>query len=55
MVQNVQRGAGEQMFTMTSEVVGQPTAVSDDLVKSVDKQISEKRSFIISELSCEFP
>jgi hypothetical protein len=31
---------GEQMFTMNSEVVGQPFVVSDDLVQSVDQKYS---------------
>jgi hypothetical protein len=35
MVQNVQRWAGEQMFTMKSKVVSRPSVVSDDLVQSV--------------------
>jgi hypothetical protein len=34
---------------------GRPSAVSDDLVQSVDQKICERRCFIISELSCEFP
>jgi hypothetical protein len=44
---------GEQMFTMKSEAVGRPSAVSDDLVQSVEKV--ERRLFSISEVSCEFP
>jgi hypothetical protein len=44
-----------QMFTMKSEVVGQPTVVSDDLLQSVDQNIRERQSFPISKLSCEFP
>jgi hypothetical protein len=43
------------MFTMKSEVVGRSSVVSDDLVQSVDQEICERRRFIISELSCEFP
>jgi hypothetical protein len=35
--------------------MGRPSVVSDDLVQSVDQKISERRSFIISEVSCEFP
>jgi hypothetical protein len=33
---------GEQMFMMKSKVVGQPSAVSDDLVQSVDQTICER-------------
>jgi hypothetical protein len=40
---------------MKSEAVGRPSVVSDDLVQSVDQKICERRSFMISELSCEFP
>jgi hypothetical protein len=29
---------GEQSFTMKSEVIGQPSVVSDDLVQSVDQK-----------------
>jgi hypothetical protein len=43
------------MFTMKSEVVGRPSVVSDDLVRSVDQKICERQSFTISEISCEFP
>jgi hypothetical protein len=43
------------MGTAKSEVVGRPSAVSNDLVRSVDEKISERRRFTISELSCEFP
>jgi hypothetical protein len=46
---------GEQMFTMKSEVVRRPSAVSDDLVQSVDQKICERRCFTTSELLCEFP
>jgi hypothetical protein len=55
MVQNVQRWAGEQMFTMKCEVFGRPSAVSDDLIQNVDQEICERRRFTISELSYEFP
>jgi hypothetical protein len=34
---------------------GGPSAVSDDLVQSVDQKICETCRFTISELSCEFP
>jgi hypothetical protein len=43
------------MFTMKSEVVCQPSAMSDDLVQSVGQKICERQHFIISEVSCEFP
>jgi hypothetical protein len=43
------------MFTMKSKVVSQPSAVSDDLVQSVDQKICETWCFTISEHSCEFP
>jgi hypothetical protein len=33
---------GEQMFMMKSEVVSHPSAVSDDLVQSVDQNICER-------------
>jgi hypothetical protein len=46
---------GKLMFTMKSEVVSQPSIVSDDIVQSVDQKILERQLFIISELSCEFP
>jgi hypothetical protein len=47
---------GEQMFTMKSDVVGQPSVVSDELVQSGDQKNCERRwRFTISELSCEFP
>jgi hypothetical protein len=47
---------GEQMFTMKSEVVGQPSVVvSDDLFQSADKRICERQDFTISELSYELP
>jgi hypothetical protein len=39
---------GEQVFTVKSEVVGQPSVVSDDLVQS------ERWCFTTSEISCEF-
>jgi hypothetical protein len=41
------------MFTMKGEVVNWPSVVSDDLVRSVDQKICERRRFTISELSCE--
>jgi hypothetical protein len=34
---------------------GRPSVVSDDLVRSVDQKICERRRFTISELLCEFP
>jgi hypothetical protein len=34
---------------------GRPSVVSDALVQSVDKKISERQRLTISELSCEFP
>jgi hypothetical protein len=34
---------------------GRPSVVSDDLVQNVDQKTCERRSFTISELSCEFP
>jgi hypothetical protein len=43
------------MFNIKSEVVGRPSIVSDHLDQSVDQNILERRSFTISELSCEFP
>jgi hypothetical protein len=43
------------MFTMKSEVVDRPSVVSNDRVQSVDYKICERRRFIISEVSCEFP
>jgi hypothetical protein len=46
---------GEQMFTMKSEVVSLPSAVSDHPVQSVEQKICERRRFTISEVSCEFP
>jgi hypothetical protein len=45
----------EQMLKMKSEVVSQPSAVSDELVQSVDQKVCERWSFRISELLCEFP
>jgi hypothetical protein len=38
------------MFTVKSEVVGQPSVVSDDLVQSVDQKICERQHFTISEV-----
>jgi hypothetical protein len=43
------------MFMMKSGVIGRPSVVSDDLVRSVDQKICERRRFTISEFSCEFP
>jgi hypothetical protein len=40
---------------MRSEVVDQPSVVSDDLVQSVDQKLCERWCFTISELSYEFP
>jgi hypothetical protein len=40
---------------MKSKVVGQPSAVSDDLVQSVDQTICERWGFTISELWYELP
>jgi hypothetical protein len=37
------------------EQTGQPSAVSDNLVQSVDPKICERQCFTISELSLEFP
>jgi hypothetical protein len=34
---------------------GQPSVVSDDLVKSVDQKICVRRRLTTSEFSCEFP
>jgi hypothetical protein len=45
---------GEQMFMM-SEVVGQPSVVSDDFVQCIDQIICERQNFIILEFLCEFP
>jgi hypothetical protein len=39
---------GEKMFTIKSEVVGQPSVMSDDIVQN------ERRRFTISELSSKF-
>jgi hypothetical protein len=55
VVENVQGWAGEQLFTMKSEVVGRPSVVSDDLVQSVDQKICVRLRFTTSEFSCEFP
>jgi hypothetical protein len=46
---------GKYMFMMKSDVVGQPSVVSDDLVQSVDQKIHERQHFTISELLCKFP
>jgi hypothetical protein len=43
------------MFTMMSEVVDQPSVVSDDLLQSVAQKISERWLFTIPEVLCEFP
>jgi hypothetical protein len=43
------------MFTMKSEMFGQPSVVSVDVVQSVYQKICERRRFTITELSCEFP
>jgi hypothetical protein len=53
VMQNVQRW--ENMVMMKSEVVGQPSVVSGNLVQSAGQNICERRRFTISELSCEFP
>jgi hypothetical protein len=45
---------GEQMFTMKSNVAGQPSVLSDELDQSVEQKICERWCFTISELSCEF-
>jgi hypothetical protein len=37
------------------EQSGWPSAVSDDLVQSIDQKICERRTPTISELMCEFP
>jgi transposase len=34
---------------------GRPSVVSEDLVRSVDQKMCERRCFTISELSYEFP
>jgi murein endopeptidase len=46
---------GEQMLTMKSKVVGQPSVVSDEHVQNVDQKNCERQHFTISKLSCEFP
>jgi hypothetical protein len=48
MVQNVQSWTIERVFKMKSELVGRPSAVSDDLVQS------ERWRFTLSEIPCEF-
>jgi hypothetical protein len=45
---------GEQMYTMKSELVGQTSVVSDDLIQSFKQKICERQHFTISELLCEF-
>jgi hypothetical protein len=42
------------MLTVESEVVCQPSVVSDDLVQSVDQKICERQHSMISELLYEF-
>jgi hypothetical protein len=42
------------MFTMKSEVVGQPSVASTGLVQSVGQTICERQCFTISKFSCEF-
>jgi transposase len=34
---------------------GQPSLVTDDLVQHIDKLVSERHGFTVSELSLEFP
>jgi hypothetical protein len=46
---------GEQMFAMKSEVVGQPSVVSDGHVQSVHQKICERWYLTVSEILCEFP
>jgi hypothetical protein len=48
------RQTNEQIFTMKSEVVCQPSAVRDGLVQSADQKICERQRFTISELLYEF-
>jgi hypothetical protein len=55
MVQIVQRLVTEQMFTMKREVVGRPSAVSDDFVQNVHQNMCERQRFIISKLSGKCP
>jgi hypothetical protein len=43
MMYNVQRWAGEQMFTVKSEVVGRPSVVSGDPFQSVDQKSCGRR------------
>jgi hypothetical protein len=45
---------GEQMNIHDEEQSGRPSAVSDDLVQSVDQKIYERWGFTISEILCEF-
>jgi hypothetical protein len=45
----------ERTDVHNEEQSGQPSIVSDDLVRSVDQKICERWCFTISELSCEFP
>jgi hypothetical protein len=44
----------DQMFKTKNEVVGWLSVVSDILVQSADQNISERRRFTISKLSCQF-
>jgi transposase len=45
----------EQTNVHDEEQSGQPSAVSDDLVQSIDQKIRERLCFTISELLCGFP
>jgi hypothetical protein len=51
---NVQRWAGEQVFTMKREVVDRPSVVSDYLVQNVEQNRVKDGASQFSELSCEF-
>jgi hypothetical protein len=55
LVQNIQRWAGEQMFTMKSKVVTWPSVMCDGPVLGVGQKMCERWSFTISEFSCQFP
>jgi ethanolamine ammonia-lyase large subunit len=46
---------GEKIFMMKSQVIGQPSVMSDGMVQSVDQKLCETRCFTISALSREFP
>jgi hypothetical protein len=37
-----------------SELVGRTSLLGDDLVQSIDQEMSERQRFTISELSCKF-